>query len=149
MTGVRITVSTCKKLKVYNRCIILSSNIHSFQKQNYLLAEPDEFKSPRDINVHMYASCENISCLINCANKCTKFVNRMLFSGLLSKIFYFVLFVTKHKSVWKNEIYPTYLGQVHTDLNISSKLVGKWEMELELMKLNPYHLKCHFHSEGY
>lgn len=32
-------------------------------------------KSPLDINVHIYASCENTSFRISSVNTCTKFVN--------------------------------------------------------------------------
>lgn len=45
-------------------------------------------KSPLDIKVHIYASCENTSFLISSVNRCTKFVNVVRLVLVFSKKYY-------------------------------------------------------------
>lgn len=52
--------------------LIFSTNQIQFSILPMLL---DDCKSPLDIKVHIYASCENTSFRISSVNKCTRFVN--------------------------------------------------------------------------
>lgn len=69
------------KNKIYDKKNYFHKNLNSWRIIQALF---EEFKSPLDINVHMYTSCENISCLISCENKCTKLVNLTSLPGVLS-----------------------------------------------------------------